>query len=148
VPHGGVVGMDALLENRDVWESVSIVMKKPPINVDCANVGIDPSTITEETVLYDGPTRGICPKFPRNVNTHASIAYAGIGFDRTHSLLVVDPELTEAILEIHAIGPGVELHVARNETLSGARNALHFVFFNHFLLVRHLRRHLSLQLEY
>ena len=28
-PHGGVVGMDALLENRDVWESVDVVMKKP-----------------------------------------------------------------------------------------------------------------------
>ena len=36
VPHGGVVGMDALLENRDVWESVDVVMKKPPHNVDCA----------------------------------------------------------------------------------------------------------------
>ena len=57
----------------DVWESVEIVMKKPPANVDCANVGIDPESIKEETVLYDGPTRGICPKFPRNVNTHASI---------------------------------------------------------------------------
>ena len=75
--------MDALLENRDVWESVEVVMKKPPANVDCANVGIDPDSIKTETVLYDGPTRGICPKFPRNVNTHASIAYAGIGFDRT-----------------------------------------------------------------
>ena len=78
-----MAGMDALLENRDVWESVEVVMKKPPANVDCANVGIDPDSIKKETVLYDGPTRGICPKFPRNVNTHASIAYAGIGFDRT-----------------------------------------------------------------
>lgn len=94
VPHGGVVGMDALLENRDVFTEVNIVMKKPPGNIDCINVGIDPDTITEATVLYDGPTRGICPKFPRNVNTHASIAYAGIGFDRTHSLMVADPSLT------------------------------------------------------
>ena len=70
--------MDALLENRDVWESVDVVMKKPPHNVDCANAGVDPDSITEETCLYDGPTRGICPLFPRNVNTHASIAYAGI----------------------------------------------------------------------
>ena len=37
-------------------------MKKPPANVDCAAVGIDPDSIKEETVLYDGPTRGICPK--------------------------------------------------------------------------------------
>lgn len=48
-------------------------MKKPPANIDCVNIGIDPDSIKTETVLYDGPTRGICPKFPRNVNTHASI---------------------------------------------------------------------------
>lgn len=123
VPHGGVVGMDALFENRDVWDSVHVVMKKSPQNVDCAAVGLDPSKITEETVLYDGPTRGICPKFPRNVNTHASIAYAGIGFDRTHSTLVVNPDWNEAVVEIHATGPGVNLTVSRNETISGVTGA-------------------------
>lgn len=123
VPHGGVVGMDALLENRDVWDSVHVVMKKSPMNVDCAAVGLDPSKITEETVLYDGPTRGICPKFPRNVNTHAAIAYAGIGFDRTQSTLVVNPNWTEAVVEIHAKGPGVNLTVSRNETISGVTGA-------------------------
>jgi aspartate dehydrogenase len=123
VPHGGVVGMDALLENRDVWDSVDVIMKKAPKNVDCAAVGLDPESITEETVLYDGPTRGICPKFPRNVNTHAAIAYAGIGFDRTHSLLVVNPEWTDATVEIHAKGPGVDLHVSRVETISGVTGA-------------------------
>ena len=123
VPHGGVVGMEALLENRDIRESVDIVMKKSPANVDCAAIGIDPATITVETVLYDGPTRGICPRFPRNVNTHATVAYAGIGFDRTHSLLIVNPAWTEAIVEIHAKGPGVNLTVSRNETISGVTGA-------------------------
>ena len=123
VPHGGVVGMDALLENRDVWDSVDVVMKKAPKNVDCAAVGLDPNDIKEETVLYDGPTRGICPLFPRNVNTHAAIAYAGIGFDRTHSLLVINPEWTKAIVEIHAKGPGVELSVSRVESITGVTGA-------------------------
>ena len=123
VPHGGVVGMDALLENRDVWESVDIVMKKSPHNVDCAAAGIDPDDIKEETTLYDGPTRGICPLFPRNVNTHATIAYAGIGFDRTHSLLQVSPEWSEAIVEIYAKGPGINLSVARNESITGVTGA-------------------------
>ncbi len=123
VPHGGVVGMDALLENRDVWESVDVIMKKPPKNVDCAAVGLDADSIKEETMLYDGPTRDICPKFPRNVNTHAAIAYAGIGFDRTHSLLVVNPEWTEAIVEIQAKGPGIELNVSRIESITGVTGA-------------------------
>jgi len=123
IPHGGVVGMDALLENRNVWESVDVVMKKPPHNVDCAGVGIDPDDIKEETVLYDGPTRGVCPKFPRNVNTHAAIALAGIGFDRTHSLLVVNPEWNAATVAIHARGPGIELNVERVEGITGVTGA-------------------------
>ncbi|NKB68040.1 MAG: DUF108 domain-containing protein [Candidatus Latescibacteria bacterium] len=123
VPHGGVVGMDALLENRDIWEEVHVIMKKAPKNVDCARAGVDPDSITGEQVLYDGPTRGICPIFPRNVNTHAAIAYAGIGFDRTHSLLIVNPEWDTAVVEIHAKGPGVDLHVSRVETITGVTGA-------------------------
>ena len=123
VPHGGVVGMDALLENRDIWESVDVIMKKPPANVDCAAAGLNPDEITEETTLYDGPTRGICPMFPRNVNTHAAIAYAGIGFDRTHSVLLVDPAWTEATVAIHAKGPGIDLHVERIEGITGVTGA-------------------------
>ena len=119
IPHGGVVGMDALLENRDVWESVEVTMKKPPKNVDLTNVGLDPDEVKEETVLYNGPTRGVCPKFPRNVNTHAAIALAGIGFDRTRSILVVNPEWTNAIVAIRATGPGLELNVERVEGISG-----------------------------
>ncbi|MFC1527049.1 aspartate dehydrogenase domain-containing protein [Candidatus Latescibacterota bacterium] len=115
--------MDALLENRDVWESVDVVMKKAPRNVDCAAVGINPDDIVEETVLYDGPTRGVCPKFPRNVNTHAAIALAGIGFDRTRSLLVVNPEWTTASVAIHAKGPGIDLDIERVESITGVTGA-------------------------
>ena len=30
VPHGGVVGMDALLENRDVWGAHTRIRSRPP----------------------------------------------------------------------------------------------------------------------
>ena len=123
IPHGGVVGMDALRENREVWEEVHVVMKKNPKNVDCARAGVDPATITKETVLYDGPTRGICPIFPRNVNTHAAIAYAGIGFDRTHSVMIVNPAWDKATVSISAKGPGIDLNVERVEGITGVTGA-------------------------
>ena len=123
IPHGGVVGMDALLENCDVWEEVHVDMKKNPKNVDCDRAGVDPDAVTEETVLYDGPTRGICPLFPRNVNTHAAIAYAGLGFDRTHSVLRVNPEWNTATVAIHATGPGLEMNVERVEGITGVTGA-------------------------
>lgn len=123
LPHGGVVGMDALRENRDVWEEVHAVMKKPPKNVDCANAGVDPDSVTEETVLYDGPTRGVCPLFPRNTNTLAAIAYAGIGFERTKSTLIVNPAWNTATVAIHAKGPGIEMNIERVEGITGVTGA-------------------------
>ena len=123
MPHGGAVGIDALLENRDVWESVHSTMKKPPKNVDCAAAGVDADSITEETVLYDGPTRGVCPLFPRNVNTLAAIAYASVGFDKARATLIVNPEWTTAVVGFQAKGPALELSVERNETISGVTGA-------------------------
>ena len=123
IPHGGVVGMDALRENRDVWEEVHVVMKKPPKNVDCAAAGVDPDSIVGETVLYDGPTRGVCPKFPRNTNTLATIAYAGIGFEKTRSTLVVNPDWNTATVAVHAKGEGVEMSIERVESITGVTGA-------------------------
>ena len=123
LPHGGGVGVDALFENRDVWEDVSVVMKKPPGNVDCLAAGIDPDSITTETVLYEGSARDICPKFPRNVNTIATIAYASLGFDQTRAKLVVNPDWNTAVVAVHARAPGVDLHVERSETISGVTGA-------------------------
>ena len=123
VPHGGVVGMDALFENRDVWEEVRVIMKKAPKNIDFGNTDIDPDTINGEMTVYEGPTRDICPVFPRNVNTHAAIAFAGIGFDRTQSTLVVNPEWNTAVVELEARGRGLDLKVARTEGITGVTGA-------------------------
>jgi len=119
VPHGGAIGIDAIFENRNVWETISIIMKKPPKNIDYTKVDINPEDIKEETVLYDGPTRGICPLFPRNVNTHAAIAYAGIGFDKTNSLLVVNPAWKVATIALHARSKDIEIKTERIETITG-----------------------------
>ena len=123
MPHGGAIGIDALLENRDVWESVHATMKKPPKNVDCAAAGVDADSITEETILYDGPVRDVCPLFPRNVNTLAAIAYASLGFDRTRGTLIVSPEWDTAVVSFEASGPGLDVSVERTEAITGVTGA-------------------------
>jgi aspartate dehydrogenase len=65
-----------------------------------------PTEITKATVLYDGPTRGVCPLFPRNVSSHRTVALAGIGFDRVGSVLVTGPVLEVAVMELTAPGKG------------------------------------------
>lgn len=120
IPHGGVMGLDAIIEGKDSWEEVKFIMKKNPRNIDFTWSGIDPAPIANKvTTLYEGPTRGICPKFPRNVNTHATVALGGIGFDRTWSVLVSDPALDVAVLEIYARGGGVDLELKRSAAIKG-----------------------------
>ena len=119
MPHGGAIGIDAIIENRDVLETLNVTMKKPPQNIDFKSSGIDPLKINKETVIYQGPTRGICPLFPRNVNTIATIAYAGIGLDKTNATLVVNPDWDTATVRIEAKGRGVEIYLERIEGITG-----------------------------
>ena len=120
VPHGAVVGLDALEEGRETWDEVGMVMKKPVRSLDFSSAaGIDPEAITAETTLFDGTAREICPLYPRNVNSHAAVALAGIGFDRTRSVLIADPALEASIIEVEARGGGVEISIRRGEPDDG-----------------------------
>ncbi len=119
IPHGAVVGLENIFEGRDLWEEVTIVMKKSPKNLDLSATPFKAAELTQATVLYDGPTRAICPLFPRNVNSHATVALAGIGFDRTRSVLIADPALDVSEIELTARGKGVAMRIERSNPLQG-----------------------------
>ncbi len=125
VPHGAVIGLDALSEGRTMWEDVSITMKKPPRSIDFSDCpDYSAEDIEGETVLYDGPTRQVCALFPRNVNSHAATALAGIGFERTRSVLVADPQLDVSLIELRARGQGVEIDIRRANPMQGVSGVL------------------------
>ncbi len=120
IPHGAVVGLESLHEGRDIWEEVTVTMKKHPNNLDFSRAsGFSKATIDRPTLLYDGPTRGVCPLFPRNVNAHAAVAIAALGFDRTRSILFADPSLDGSMIELEARGQGVEMKIERSNPLKG-----------------------------
>jgi aspartate dehydrogenase len=120
IPHGAVVGLESIFEGRDLWEEVTMVMKKSPKNLDFAAAPrFSAHEIKTATVLYDGPTRAVCPLFPRNVNSHATVAMAGIGFDHTRSVLVADPSLDVSVIEVTARGRGVQMRIERSNPLKG-----------------------------
>lgn len=125
IPHGGVLGLDGLQDGRNNWDDVTITMRKNPKNLDFQRAeGIKPEEITEETVLYDGPTRGVCNLYPKNVNSHATLALAVLGFDRTRSVLIADPRLNEAVIEIDASGEGTEVHIIKRTPIKGVTGRL------------------------
>jgi aspartate dehydrogenase len=70
-------------------------------------------------VVYEGSTRGLCRRFPRNFNSHAAVAMAGLGLDETTSRLVADPEATTAKHVITATGEGFELEAVRDSEIEG-----------------------------
>lgn len=119
VPHGAVLGTDGLQDGRPSLESVSITTRKNPANIDFSNTAVDSADIDDVRTLYDGPTRGICAEFPRNVNSHATVAIAGLGFDKTTSTLIADPAASEATHRIVAEGSGTKLEITRVSSIEG-----------------------------
>lgn len=120
IPHGAIVGIDGIQDARDVLEEVSITTTKHPRNLDFSYINeIDREDITKPTVVYEGPTRGICTKFPRNVNVHAVLAFAGIGFDRTQSKLIADPNVEEAAHHIIAKSPDITIDLKISSKIKG-----------------------------
>ena len=86
LPHGAMIGVDGLVDAGPTLKSVTVTTTKSP-----ASLGLPPD---KHAVVYEGPVREACAKFPRNVNVHAAIALAGLGFDRTVSRIVADPAVS------------------------------------------------------
>ena len=98
LPHGAIVGIDGLVDAGPTLQSVTVTTTKSP-----ASLGLLPESFK---VVYEGPVRKACALFPRNVNVHAAIALAGLGFDRTISRIVADPAVStnSHLIEIQGTG--------------------------------------------
>ena len=115
IPHGALIGIDNLVEWRHMWEKVEITFIKNPANIDFSESGYD-KTIVADTVVYEGPARGIARLYPRNVNTMICCALATTGLDRCHAKLIASPGLKVAITDIRAIGTDGMVLTMRKET--------------------------------
>lgn len=120
LPHGALMGLDSLREWRHAWEEVEISFHKHPSNIDFADSGVDPASIRSDTVLYDGPARGIAALYPRNINTMITCALATVGLDRCRARLVASPSLRVAVAEVRARGrDGSVLEMRKEQPASG-----------------------------
>ncbi len=83
LPHGAILGLDGIFDGRYLWKEVTIETTKSP-----KSLGREDSV---RTIVYEGPTREACKLYPRNVNVHAAVAIAGLGFEKTVSKIISDP---------------------------------------------------------
>jgi len=109
-PHGAIMGLDGVYDAREILTSVTIETIKNPQSLGRKD--------TERTVIYEGSTRKICELYPRNVNVHAAIALAGIGFDKTVSKVISDPgvETNSHIVRIEGDGIRSRLDISSFST--------------------------------
>ena len=115
-PSGAVGGIDALsaakLEDID---EVTLTTTKPPSafgkNDYLDSIGVNPSEIRVRTQLFEGSAREAVKHFPQNINVAATIALAGVGFDKTRIRIVCDPQVKTNEHHIRARGKFGELDV-------------------------------------
>jgi len=111
LPHGAILGLDGIFDARGILSSVSIETVKSPASLGRQDL--------ERTVVYDGTTREACRLYPRNVNVHAEVALAGIGFDRTRSTIVADPAVNTNAHTICVEGEGISFRLEVSSFTTG-----------------------------
>jgi aspartate dehydrogenase len=111
LPHGAIIGIDGLADAGPTLKSVTVTTTKSP-----ASLGLPPDCYQ---VVYEGPVRDACAKFPRNVNVHAAIALAGLGFDRTTSRIVADPAVSTNSHLVEVEGTGYRFRIEVSSEAGG-----------------------------
>lgn len=108
---GAIGGIDALSAARGGLNKVSYSARKPPMSWSGspAENSHNLSAITEPTVLFSGSAREAALQYPKNANVVATVALAGIGFERTDVTLWADPAATGNSHEICATGAEFDL---------------------------------------
>ena len=97
LPSGAVCGIDGVLSaSVDFIDEVTLVTTKPSESLD--------KKFIRRTVVFEGNARDAVKKFPMNINVAASLALAGVGFDKTKVKIVADPVATRINHKILAHG--------------------------------------------
>ncbi|UCG94767.1 MAG: aspartate dehydrogenase, partial [Candidatus Aerophobus sp.] len=104
-PSGAIAGLDAIKGAKESRiDSVTLTTYKSPSALQgapyLARKGIKLSEIKEKTVLFEGSCREAVKAFPQNINVAASLAFAGVGLEKTRVRVVVDPALKRNVHQI------------------------------------------------
>lgn len=107
IPSGAVAGIDGLLAARTAGlKRVTYTSVKPPVawNGTPAEMKLVGAAREQRTVFFEGSAREAAICYPQNANVGATVAFAGLGLDRTQVNLVSDPAVTGPLGIIEADG--------------------------------------------
>jgi len=94
LPAGAIGGVDVMAAAKlsDITKVV-YTGRKPPTawkGTQAENV-VDLDTLTNENVFFEGTAREAASAYPKNANVAATLALAGVGFEKTQVKLIADP---------------------------------------------------------
>ncbi|ULU00791.1 hypothetical protein L3Y34_001306 [Caenorhabditis briggsae] len=125
VPAGALWGANDIQKMADVGnlKGLTVTMIKHPTSFKLGSPLFEINEKaklqeSEETILYEGSVRGLCPLAPNNVNTMAggALAATNLGFDKVKAKLISDPKMTDwHVVEVRVEGDdGFEVITRRN----------------------------------
>lgn len=111
---GAAPGVEALAAARLTGlDAVTYRLRKPPMAWlgTPAEKLVDLTRLSTAVEFYKGDARTVAQDYPKNANVAATIALAGVGFEKTDVTLIADPTAGGNINEIEARGSFGEMHV-------------------------------------
>jgi aspartate dehydrogenase len=107
IPAGAVAGIDGLLAARTAGlRQVTYTSIKPPAawNGTPAESRLQGAARERRTEFFHGTAREAATQYPQNANVGATVAFAGLGLDRTVVKLISDPAVSGPLGIIEAEG--------------------------------------------
>ena len=116
VPSGAVGGLDVLRAAAEVGlDEVVIEQSKPPRTL---LPELEAAALAEPRVVFDGTVQEVVVAYPKTTNVAASVALAGLGFERTRAVVIADPALSANRVLLRARGTFGSLHLQLDNVAS------------------------------
>lgn len=105
IPAGALAGFDGLATLSRMRPTEVTYRSTKPVKAwvgTPAETQFDLAALTAKTVIFRGTAREAALAYPKNANLAATVALAGIGFDKTQVELVADPAASRNRAEIES----------------------------------------------
>jgi aspartate dehydrogenase len=117
IPSGAIAGIDGITSASiaDI-DHVTLTVRKPPAGLSLPpslkHLSTEIKEAKEPVILFEGSAREAVTMFPKNVNVAATLAIAGVGFDRTKVRILADPSVSRNRHEVDVRGRFGEMRIS------------------------------------